>query len=715
MFVLLSLLSSPPAHAGEGMWEPAQLPSLAAELRSAGFVGDAEVLADLHHAPLAAVASLGGCTASFVSDRGLLVTNHHCALSMAQRAQREGEQLATDGFYAPTEADERPTGGSTRVWVTQGFEDVTDRVVGRLSPRLDDRARHDAIDAAQKRLVAACERAPGTSCRVAAYDEGARYLLVRSLELRDVRLVMVPPDMVGNYGDEVDNWHWPRHAGDFAFLRAYGTHDGKPADFSPDNVPWQPAHHLQVSPRGVAPGEFVMLAGYPGSTARWRTAADLEAEVWQMRHRIEEGGWVFDLLTAAMAADPGVVGKLTRARSGIGNGVFKAKGMLASFERSGAVARQADRDARLDAWVAADPGRRERYAASIAELRERIRRHEATRERDFYMGWLGRSDLLATARGLYRWSLERQRPDAQRRAGYQARDEARARSGFESLDAGLHLPTDRALVERMLGRLLALPAEQQPAELVAWLRATTPGAEGPALVEGALRRLYDAPVLADRDTRLAWFDRGPDAFRTSPDGFLSLAVALQPWDAAREAEADEESGAIARVRPVFASALRAFDPARAAADANGTLRVSFGTVRGYAPQEAVTYGPQTSVHGLAAKAGAWPFAAPPALLAAIAAGKWGAWADPTLGAVPVDFLSDVDITGGNSGSPTLDARGRLVGLAFDTNYEGVASDWVVDAPVTRAIHVDIRYVLWYLDTVAQAPALVRELGMEPSR
>lgn len=714
MVSLLPLLLAPSALAGEGMWEPRQLPALASELRAAGHAGDPTLLADLHQAPLGAIVSLGGCTASFVSERGLLATNRHCVLGMAQRAQRPGERLGTDGFYAPTEADERPTGAVTRITVTQGFEDVTATVVGKLSPRLEDRARHDAIDTAIKRLVASCERAADTRCRVAAFEEGLRYVLVRSLELRDVRLVMVPPDMVGSYGDEVDNWHWPRHAGDFAFLRAYGSRDGKPADPDPGNVPWQPAHRLEVSRRGVGPGDFVMIAGFPGRTERWRTAAELAGEVRTLQDRLVEGGWAFDLLSEAIRTDPTAAAALTSSRSGIGNGVSAARGSLESFTRTGAVARVAERDAAIDAWVAADPARASRLAAPIAELRALVQKHEGTRARDLHLSWLGRSDLLSTARSLYRWSRERQRPDAQRRSGYQERDVARARAGLESLDSGLHLATDRAVVQRALLALLALPAGQQPPELMAWLRATTPapGADAAALAEGALTRLYTRPALADTAARLALFEAAPAAFRVSPDGFLSLAVALGPWDEAREAEADAEAGALARVRPAFAEALRAVQPGRAA-DANSTLRVSFGNVKGYSPREAITYAPQTTVAGLAAKAGPWPFAAPRDLLAAISAGRWGPWADPALGTVVVDFLSDVDLTGGNSGSPTLDGKGRLVGLAFDTNYEGIASDWVFDPAVSRGIHVDVRYILWYLDAVLQADRLVRELGIEP--
>lgn len=704
------------AFALEGMWLPAQLPDQAPALRSAGFSGDPAALADLNGAPLGAVVSLGGCTATFVSDSGLLITNHHCVTGMLQRAQKEGENLEETGFYAATRADERPGGAGARVWITQSIEDVTAKVVGALPPKLSDRARNDAIDAASKRLVAACERTPGTRCRVASYYEGLQYSLIRQLELRDVRVVMAPPDMVGNYGDEVDNWHWPRHAGDFGFLRAYVGKDGKPADYSPENVPYTPPQHVTVAPRGPEPGEFVMVAGYPGRTQRWRTALEVEREATlRIPSVLEHGGWVLQTLQDRITAEPALAAKLTVPRLGLGNSVFKNKGMLEGFARAGAVEHARTRDAGLDAWIAADPARAAKWAAPIAELRAVITRHDATRLADERMDWLGRSTLLSAARSLYLWSREQQKPDTLRELGFQDRDAPRTKAWLADLDASLEPGTERVVFEHFLRLVLALPVEQQPPELVAWL-AQSPGAT--ADVDGtaaaAVTRLYGAPTLTDKATRLALLGKKPAIFEASHDGFVSLAVALSAYDERRRDADKADQGAFSRLRPAYADALRTFDPARAYPDANSTLRVSFGTVQGYQPRDAVTYTPQTTVRGIVEKAGAWPFAAPPPLLAAIQAGQWGAWADPALGTVPVDFLSDLDITGGNSGSATLDAQGRLVGLVFDSNYEGIGSDWLHEATMARSVHVDVRYVLWYLDAVAGADSLLREMGIQPS-
>lgn len=713
----LLLAAAPPAHAVEGMWEPAALPALADALTAQGYPGDPTRLARLDAAPLGAIVSTGGCTASFVSPSGLLVTNHHCVTGYLQQAQREGENLVDTGFLAPTRADERSAGPTAHVVLTESFTDVTDRVLARIPSGLDDAARKALLDDRTKALVARCEAgAPARRCRVASYYEGLRYSLITQIELRDVRLVMAPPDAVGSYGGQVDNWHWPRHSGDFAFLRAYVGPDGRPAGYSPANVPYTPAHPLALNPHGVGPGAFVMVAGYPGGTDRWQTARELDRlATVTFPQRIARAEATLALFAEVVAEDPSAEPVLNVSRDRVGNSLYNAKGALVGFTRSGAVARAQARDAALDAWIAADPARAARYRAAIDELRSVLDRREPYRQRNEVIATLGRSDLLSAARTLLRIAHEREKPDARRDLGYQDRDLARNRGRLEAMQAGLHVETERRYVRALLLEAASLPPDQRVPELDRWLGLTAyDAASVTQAVDAAVQRLFGSLALDTAEERLAWVGARPQAIEASADGFLSLAVALWPYDQARRTEGYADAGALARLRPMYAEALRAFDPARSYPDANGTLRVTFGRVSGYSPADAVTYAAQTTLEGLAEKAGPWPFDAPPALLEAIRSGARGPYLDPALGSVPVDFLSDLDITGGNSGSPTLDADGRLVGLAFDGNYEGIASDWVFDAPRTRTIHVDIRYLLYYLDAVAGADALLAELGVTPA-
>src|SRR5437868_2994142 len=264
------------AFADEGMWMPQQVPQLAAELRKMGIKIDPNRFADLTGDPMGAVISLGGCTASFVSPDGLAVTNHHCGFGALQFNSTPQRDLITNGFLAKTRDEELPAGPGARMFVTTNIEDVTNRVTGGINAKMTDLDREKAIDRAQKQLVEECEKPGGVRCRVASFFEGSQYLRTTQMEIRDVRLVYAPALGVGDFGGETDNWMWPRHTGDWSFLRAYVGADGKPADYAKSNVPYHPAHYLKVSTDGINPGDLVIVAGYPGRTFRYRTAAEVQ-------------------------------------------------------------------------------------------------------------------------------------------------------------------------------------------------------------------------------------------------------------------------------------------------------------------------------------------------------------------------------------------------------------------------------------------------------
>src|SRR5436305_848006 len=247
IFVLLAVN----LFGAEGMWMPQQIPQLADELRKMGLKMDPNRFADLTGDPMGAVISLGGCSASFVSPDGLVVTNHHCGFGALQFNSTPQRDLITNGFLAKTRDEELPAGPGSRMFVTTNIEDVTSRVTGNLTAKMSDADREKAIDRQVKQLVSECEKPGGVRCRVASFFEGAQYLRTTQMEIRDVRLVYAPALGIGDFGGETDNWMWPRHTGDWSYLRAYVGKDGKPADFSKDNVPYHPAHTLKVSTESV--------------------------------------------------------------------------------------------------------------------------------------------------------------------------------------------------------------------------------------------------------------------------------------------------------------------------------------------------------------------------------------------------------------------------------------------------------------------------------
>src|SRR5262245_10277072 len=307
-----------------GMWMPQQmtLPSHVETFQKMGVQLDAKVLADPLSAPLAAIVSLGGCTASFVSPDGLIVTNHHCVQGALQYNSTAKENLVETGFLAKARTEERSAGPSARVYVVQSFKDVTKEMRDGLEKTKDPGARKEESEKRLKTQIAACEKdRPGLRCDVRGYFRGGMYLLIENLELRDVRLVYVPARSVGNYGGEIDNWAWPRHTGDFSFYRAYVGKDGKPAGYSADNVPFQPKHFLKVSTKGVRPGDFVMVTGYPGSTSRTETALETHHDVeWQYPYLIAYLKERYEIAKAHLSDGGETSIKATTQKQGLQNG-----------------------------------------------------------------------------------------------------------------------------------------------------------------------------------------------------------------------------------------------------------------------------------------------------------------------------------------------------------------------------------------------------------
>ncbi|KAG9560098.1 hypothetical protein KCV01_g21372, partial [Aureobasidium melanogenum] len=268
----------PAAHAVEGMWQPAQLPKIAGTLKQHGLKLDPSTLTDLTAYPMGAIVSLGGCTASFVSPDGLVVTNHHCGYGALQYNSTKEKNLIEQGFLAKTVAEELPGSPDMRVFVTEEIRDVTKEVNAKVTPQMTGKQRYEAIDLAKKELVKGCET-DGYRCDVYTFHGGYSYQLIKQLEIKDVRLVYAPPESIGKFGGDVDNWMWPRHTGDFSYLRAYVSKDGKSATYSKDNVPYHPKHVIQVNPEGLENGDYVMVVGYPGRTNRYRLAQEVKSSI----------------------------------------------------------------------------------------------------------------------------------------------------------------------------------------------------------------------------------------------------------------------------------------------------------------------------------------------------------------------------------------------------------------------------------------------------
>lgn len=712
--VAIASAAGGPAYAGEGMWVPQQLPEISASLKKAGLKLDPKQLADLTGDPLGAVVSLGGCTASFVSKQGLVATNHHCAYGAIQLNSTPENNLMQSGFNAATPAEEITAGPNARIYVLESIDDVTEQVRAAIAAAPDALARTEALDAIEKRLVADCEAGGGYRCRLYSFAGGNTYRLFKNLEIRDVRLAYAPPGSVGNYGGEIDNWMWPRHTGDFAFYRAYVGKNGKPAAFSADNVPYQPKHWLRFADQPLRAGDFVMVAGYPGRTSRYALTSEFKDTAEWTYPAISRH---YKALTALVEAEgrknPDIAVKYASTMRGWENVLKNYDSQLAGFERTRAAATKQAQESAVLAWLAEQGADGEAAIAAHAKLEALNDAERATRDRDLVVGQFGNTGLVSTATRLYRLAIEREKPDAEREQGYQQRDLPTIEGGLQQMERRYVPAMDRELQRYWLQQYVQLPEAQRIEAIDKWL-----GGSDAKAIDRALDRLAKS-ALVESEARMKWLSADRAAFEDSKDPAIRYAVAVMPTLLELEKQRKTRAGESLAARPLYLQALADYKASRGEfvyPDANSSLRITFGNVKPYTKLDGTPQQPFTLLEQVAAKhTGEEPFDAPQALLDAVEAKRYGGLSDKRLGTVPVNFLSDLDITGGNSGSPVLDARGRLVGLAFDGNWESVSSNWVFDPVMTRMISVDQRYMRWIMQEVYPAPQLLDEMGVAPKR
>ncbi|MGA6149616.1 MULTISPECIES: S46 family peptidase [unclassified Stenotrophomonas] len=700
------------AHAAEGMWVPQQLPEIAGPLKQAGLKLSPEQISNLTGDPMGAVVALGGCTASFVSPQGLVVTNHHCAYGAIQLNSTAEKNLIKDGFNAPTLGDELSAGPNARVFVLDQITDVTDQAKAAIAAAgKNPLARTRALDAFDKAQTAACEADAGFRCRLYSFSGGNTYRLFRNMEIKDVRLVYAPPGSVGKFGGDIDNWMWPRHTGDFSFYRAYVGKDGKPAAFSADNVPYQPKHFLKFADQPLGADDFVMVAGYPGRTNRYALAAEFnDTASWTYPTIARHYNAVIDLIGKAGQQDADIKVKYAATMAGLNNTAKNYQGQLDGFKRIDAAGQKQAEEAAVLAWLKKQGAAGKPALAAHAQLIKHLEEGRATRDRDLIVGQFNNTSVLGSAIALYRLSIERSKADAEREAGYQERDLPSIEGSLKQMDRRYVARMDQQLQAYWLGQYAALPAAQRNNEVLnQWLAGSDKAA-----IDGLVSKL-SGTKLGSLDERLKWFKADRAAFEASTDPAIQYAVAVMPALLKQEEQRKTREGESLVARPLYLQALADYKKSQGEfvyPDANLSLRITFGNVMGYAPKDGVAYTPFTTLEGIVAKeTGADPFDSPKALLDAVKAKRYGGLEDKRIGSVPVNFLSNLDITGGNSGSPVLDANGKLVGLAFDGNWESVSSNWVFDPVMTRMISVDSRYMQWIMQEVAPAPQLLKELNL----
>ncbi|PTL80446.1 S46 family peptidase [Vitiosangium sp. GDMCC 1.1324] len=708
--LFLSLMAAP-ALAGEGKWTPQQVLELdPAWLKAQGLQVPPKRLWDPKRGTglLAGAVNVGGCTGAFISESGLVITNHHCAFSIIQEHSTPQRDLITQGFLAKSREEELP-GKGARVQVPRSFTDVTKEMQAAVPAGADDLARQKAMERKEKELVAECEKRPATRCRVASFDGGLQFVLIDSVELADVRLVYAPPRAVGEYGGEEDNWMWPRHTGDFAIIRAYAAPDGSAAQYSAQNVPYKTEFFFPLATEGVKPDDFVMVLGYPGATFRALLADDMaERQARYYPRVVDVYGELIRILEEEGEKDP--AGKIAVASNlkGLHNRYKNAGGQLAGLKRGHIVEKQREAEAAVVAWAEKRP----EYAGALkarTELLSLQAEKTKTFEREFLLDAMrGASKGSSLAVTLVRMAQERAKPDLEREPEYMDRELPRLKDRLEREQKNYFAPADKRAFLSLVRRAQALGEGERIAAIDKLFGRTYSEKDASAKIDA----LYASSKVLDLAERQKMAGETEAQLRARKDLLLDFGFDLAAELVALDDLRDRRAGANVRLMPEWRRAVLAHAGKPVAPDANGTLRVTFAKVKGYAPRDGAIYTPQTTLAGVMEKhTGEEPFNVPQKVAAAAEARRYGPWADKRLKDVPVNFLADADTTGGNSGSPTVNGKGQLVGVNFDRVWENVANDFGYNPEVARNVNVDVRYVLWLLDQVEDADGLLRELGV----
>jgi hypothetical protein len=710
LILLLILVFAADGFPDEGMWMPHQMKEL--DLAALGLKMDP---GDLYKTDgtglMSAVVYLGGGTAAFVSAEGLILTNHHVAFGAIQRASDKEHDYITHGFLAKTKTGEIPARGYIAD-VLLGYEDVTSAFLKRLKPNMSPEKRYKTIDRLKKRLIAGAEKkSKDTRCYIKSMYSGNRYYLFKFKRLRDIRVVYAPPQSIGNYGGDVDNWMWPRHTCDFSFLRAYVSKDNVGAAYSPDNVPYHPKSFFKISPEGVEPGDFTFVMGYPGRTNRNDTSAELQADMDNMRQRIELYQDIIRFYEKAGENNRGVRIKYASHIKGLNNGLKNRTGMLEGLQKHAILKKKKASEKKWLQWLEQEPAQKKKYGNILAEIENFIQQNADFYQRDRRLSFLVSSyfgsAVLAQAHLVYRIVEERQKPDRKREPGYQDRDMFRLKTRIELAERRYDPEVDKAYFKYRLKKLLKQPGSQCPKALLHVLE------KGPEGIDAYVDRLYAGTTLRDPKKRLELINMKPGALLKLNDPFIQLAADLE-----KELKVIREKKKIVRqqrsdLKKVYMASLLEMHKGKIAPDANSSIRFTYGPVKGYHPRDAVTYLPVTTLTGVMEKeTGTYPFEVPEKLKKLYHARDFGQYMDKNLEDIPTCFLNTTNVTGGNSGSPTLNANGEVVGVIFDMTYESVIGDYYIIPELQRTISVDIRYVLFITDKFSGARHLLKEMKIQ---
>ena len=706
--LMLLLLPLTPVKADEGMWLLPLLEKMnSGRMTELGFEITPQEIYDLNNTTLkdAIVIFGNGCTGEIVSDQGLVFTNHHCGYASIQQLSSVEHNYLKDGFWAMNTDEELYAEGLT-VSFLESFTDVTDQVEKALKKC---KGQEDMIKALDKLEGKLCKKA---GCddkfivgRLTSFYGGNTYYFIVYKIFRDIRLVGTPPSSIGKFGADTDNWMWPRHTGDFSIFRVYADKDNNPADYSEDNVPYSPERHLRISLAGYEEGSPAMIMGYPGTTNRFMTASELAEQRERNEVAIKVRTVRQDVLMADMQADPKIMIQYASKYAGSSNGWKKWIGMNETFAKLGVQDRRAEEEVAFTEWVNAGGQERiDRYGDALKNIDEAVAGRKADNLLAAYLREsLGSIELVNVSAygGMIKEALDKK--DQEKKDAELASIEA----ALENFYKDYSMPTDKKVAVAMISLLKeSIPAEELPSfyqEIDSCF-----GGDINAFVED----LYSKSLYTSLDKVKAAVDAADVSALTDDPACKVLLSYIKSYNPHQQALIEYAEQFAQGKKDYIAGTLEMREGEAIYPDANFTMRLTYGTVLPYYPRDAVFYNYYTTLKGVMEKEDPsnWEFVVPEKLKELYEAKDFGRYANDK-GEMPVAFISNLDITGGNSGSPIMNGRGELIGLAFDGNWESMSGDIIFEPELQRCISVDIRYVLFIIEKYGGATNLIEELDI----
>ena len=704
VILLTILVSNSFLFADEGMWEPYQMKGLKKELRSSGYNRNVSNVSDLFKHPMNAIVSLGGCSAAFVSDEGLIATNYHCIeRGFLQFNSNSETNLFETGFVARTKNAEKRSAPGSRVYVTLESTEITEQVLKNLNDETQDIERAEIIEKNIKEIISVCETSDEIECRVRSFFSGETYKLEKVLKIKDVRLVYAPPAHIGEYGGEIDNWMYPRHTGDFALLRAYTSKDGSSKEFNKENVPYKSNSFLKISAKGVDDGDFVMVVGYPGRTNRLLTfneiRYDLEIGFHETVKFLKRG---IELMDKNTNDEDGSKLKYRGLKSGYENYFKKISGQIDGANNFKLLMSEESNWNSFLKFVEKEASKTEKdYLDALLKLIEEQQKESLARS------YYGNSVLISQAKRLYRNAVEKEKIDSERKPGYQERDQEGIMNRIKSLDYSFDLKIDKVIFKDRLSVYSKIePSLRRP--IYSELLKLNSGFDKMNL---AIDEIYSSQYK-DSESFLKMMELSIGELNNSTDPLIMFAKKTYEESLEYEKKYEAISAKRQLLKSKFIGLLKNYYESsnrQLYADANGTLRVTYGNVAGVSLEDGVRYEPFTRLEGIVQKhTNEEPFDASDQLLKLINNKDYGKYFYKPINSVPVNFLSTLDITNGNSGSATINSKFELVGLAFDGMLETIIADYKY-IPQARTISVDSRYLLWTLEKLEKADNILEEL------